>query len=107
MQGPDEYAWTQLGRYLEQRRVELDTRYRNLTLFCQDKGIDYRLAWDIEHARRTNYRRTTLLALESAYGLRAGRIQDYLAKAQITAAAEQVLDEALDEGGKRNNGRSA
>src|SRR5256885_203365 len=96
MTGPDKYAWTELGHMLEHRRVEISPRYRNLTLFCAEREIDYRLAWDLEHARRDNYRRPTLMAAEAAYDLPRGRIADFLAKARLAAAAGGVLGDALD-----------
>ena len=57
-------AWQRLGEMLEGRRVALDPKYRNLVRFTAERGIDYRLAWDVEHAARTNYRRPTLTAIE-------------------------------------------
>jgi hypothetical protein len=71
-------GWEQLGVDLESARVELDPRYANLSLFAEERGIDYRLAWDIEHGRRTNYRRPTLRAIEVAYGLETAAIDTYL-----------------------------
>lgn len=68
------YAWKRAGEMLEQARIELDIRYRNLTLFTSERGIDYRLCWDIEHGSRANYRRSTLSAIESAYGVPRGTI---------------------------------
>jgi hypothetical protein len=67
-------AWQRLGAMLGQRRVELDPRYKNLALFTEDRGINYRLGWDIEAGRRTNYRRLTLRAIEVAYHLQPGAI---------------------------------
>jgi hypothetical protein len=75
----DMETWRRLGRMLELRRVELATRYSNLSLFTAERGLDYRLAWDIEHAKRTNYRRPTLTAVEIAYGWRPGSIAGVLA----------------------------
>jgi hypothetical protein len=75
-------AWQRLGEMLEGRRVALDPRYRNLVRFTAERGIDYRLAWDVEHAKRTNYRRPTLTAIEVAYGWRPGSIGLVLAGGQ-------------------------
>jgi hypothetical protein len=72
-------TWKELGASLERRRVELDTRYANLTLFSRERGIDYRICWDIEHGARTNYRRPTRTAIEVAYGLEPGWIAGHLA----------------------------
>lgn len=71
-------AWVRLGGMLERRRVELDLKYRNLALFAEERGVDYRMAWDLEHARRTNYRRITLMAVELAYGWEPGSIEQVL-----------------------------
>lgn len=78
VQAADDRAWQQLGEMLEHRRVEIDARYTNLTLFCAERGIDYRLCWDAEHAARVNYRRVTLAALERAYALDAWSIDAFL-----------------------------
>jgi hypothetical protein len=75
---PDSTAWQRLGTLLERRRVELDPRYKNLTLFAKERGVDARMAWDIERARRTNFRRPTRRALEVAYGWQAGSIDSVL-----------------------------
>lgn len=72
-------AWQRLGEMLEGRRVALDPKYRNLVLFSKERRIDYRLAWDVEHAARTNYRRPTITAIEIAYGWRPGSIRLVLA----------------------------
>jgi hypothetical protein len=71
-------SWERLGDLLEHRRVQLNPRYANLTLFAEERGIDYRMAWDAEHARRTNYRRPTLTAIEVAYGWKPGSIRSVL-----------------------------
>lgn len=68
-------AWERAGKYLKQRRVELDPRYRSRALFARERSIDYRLSYDIETAARTNYRDATLTAIDLAYGLEPGFIQ--------------------------------
>ena len=83
----DGSAWVRLGELLEERRVEIDPSYRNLRLFCEEAGLDYRLCWDIEHARRTNYRRPTLTAVEVAYGWKPGSIRSVLAGGDPTPSA--------------------
>jgi hypothetical protein len=72
-------AWRRLGRMLERRRVELDTRYSNLSLFAAERGLDYRMAWDVEHAARSNFRRPTITAIEVAYGWVPGSVAAVLA----------------------------
>ena len=73
--GPE---WDRLGKLLEQRRVEMNPRYRDLTLFAQERGLNWRLAWDIEKNRRTSYRDLTLSAIEVGYGWAAGSIRRVL-----------------------------
>lgn len=64
-------ALKRLGELLTRRRVELDSRYQNRTVFAAERGIDYRLAYDIEEARRGNFRTTTLTAIANAYAVTA------------------------------------
>jgi hypothetical protein len=73
--GPE---WDRLGKLLEQRRVEMDPRWRDLTLFASERGLDWRMAWDVEHNKRTNYRRVTRVAIEVAYGWEPGSIERVL-----------------------------
>jgi hypothetical protein len=75
---PTKAAWKKIGEALEQARVELSPRYRNRTLFAQERGIDYRLAYDVEMGARDNYRRPTLRAVEAAYGRPYGWIDAML-----------------------------
>ena len=72
-------VWQRLGEALQRRRVELDPRYRNLALFARERGLNERLVSDIEHARRSGYRKGTRHALEIAYGLDAGRLDRFAA----------------------------
>ena len=83
----DEGRWRAIGEQLTHRRVELDIRYKNLTLFTEEQGIDYRLAWDIENGRRGNYRTATLTALDIAYGLPPGTLRALAAGLTIRQAA--------------------
>lgn len=66
---PSSADWGRLGELLTRRRVELDPRYQNRTLFCEERDVDYRLAYDIEEARRSNFRPATLLAVAAAYAV--------------------------------------
>lgn len=85
--------WARVGAMLENRRAELDPRYRNMKIFERERGIDYRLAWDIEHARRDTYRRVTLTAIEVAYGWQPGSIHRVLEGGDpVPAAATGILE---------------
>ena len=88
MTAGDTQAWEHVGRLLQERRVQMDTRYANLTWFCEERGIDYRLAWDLEKGARGNYRRATLTAAEIAYGLRPGSIEAALEGGALSPSAE-------------------
>lgn len=66
---PSASGWKRLGEQLIRRRVELDPRYSNRTLFCAERALDYRLVYDIEVARRRNFRKTTLGAIAAAYAV--------------------------------------
>jgi hypothetical protein len=71
-------AWTRLGDLLLGRRVQLDVRYRNRRTFAAEVGLDYRVLYDIESARRTNFSDTTKRAIEQAYQLKPGNIDQVL-----------------------------
>lgn len=81
-------SWKRLGELLIQRRVGLDpSRYRSRQAFCEDTGLDYRLIYDAEQAKRTNFGVATLAALEQAYQLKPGAIREALAGAPLAHAA--------------------
>lgn len=66
--GPGEdLAWGRLADALIARRIDL--RYRNRRKFCDERQIDYRLTYDIEAGRRSNYGRATLLDIARAYAV--------------------------------------
>ncbi len=75
----DTGAWQQLGIMLKQRRATLDPRFRSRKAFAEAAGLDYRLIYDIEEGRRTNFGVTTLTAIELAYRLAPGSITRFLA----------------------------
>ena len=89
----DQAAWARLGRLLEQRRVLMRPSWRNLSAFARDRDIDYRLAWDVENARRTNFRRSTRAAIESAYGWAPGSIDVVLEGGDPVSTDTQRADE--------------
>ena len=76
---PTQAAWKRIGEALKRARIELSPRYRNLTLFADERGIDYRVAWDAEHGARDNYRLMTRRAIEAAYEQPHGWIDEMLA----------------------------
>lgn len=60
-------AWERLGDALIQRRIDL--HYRNRRAFCDTRQIDYRLTFDIEKHRRTNFAKPTMLDIARAYAV--------------------------------------
>ncbi|MGI5414297.1 hypothetical protein [Actinomadura luteofluorescens] len=72
-------AWQNLAGLLKTRRVQLDVRYKNRRAFCDAKNLDYRVVSDIEGARRDNFSGPMLTALEVAYEIADGGIEQALA----------------------------
>ena len=75
---PDPDDWRRLGLLLQRRRGELGPQVANLAKFTADRGLNYRMAWDLEAGARDNYRTATLRAGEVAYGWGAGSIDRVL-----------------------------
>lgn len=85
---PDAGTWRQLGEMLRRSREDLDPRYAGrggLTLFAEERGLNRRVAWDIENGKRDNYTRAMLRDIEGAYGLPRRAIDDFFAAAGSTA----------------------
>jgi hypothetical protein len=91
---PESQRWKRLGKSLLARRVELDLRYRNRRVFADDVGLDYRVLYDIESGRRSNYSDATLHAIERAYQVQAGSIRGVLAGGALEPATPQPGDGA-------------
>ncbi len=106
MTAPSREAWARLGKLLEARRVELSSQYRNRTLFCQERDIDYRLCYDLETGARSNYRRPTLRAVESAYVLVPGSLDDTLAGGPLVPAQGPLPQIRAQASGQRDDGRT-
>lgn len=70
--------WQRLGDMLIQRRTALDSRWHNRTAFCEATGLSYRLVYDIEEGRRTNFGGSTKAAIEAAYHLAPGAVDRYI-----------------------------
>ncbi|MDT0302966.1 hypothetical protein [Streptomonospora wellingtoniae] len=72
---PTQQVWERLAELLVQQRGRIDSNARR---FADSTRLNYRLIYDIEHARRTNFRPAKLAEIEHAYRLRAGAITDLL-----------------------------
>jgi hypothetical protein len=75
--------WEDLGALLVQRRTALNPRWHNRTAFAEATGLSYRLVYDVEEARRTNFGNSALAAIEAAYRLEPGTIGRFLAGGQL------------------------
>jgi hypothetical protein len=73
MASPDA-QWERLGELLLQRRAQLDPRYGRRTRFTAERHLDYRIAYEVEKARRHNFGDGTLASIEAAYELAPGSI---------------------------------
>lgn len=82
----DESAWTRLGRLLADRRTQLAARYRNKTLFSQERQIHRRMLWAIESGARDTYTPDTIRAIESAYMLVPGSLRRSLNGGELEPA---------------------
>ncbi|NJP27064.1 hypothetical protein FLW53_23270 [Microbispora sp. SCL1-1] len=82
--------WKRLGDQLVARRVELNDAWSNRSTFTQDTGVDYRVVYDLEKARRTNFSPAMIRRLEKAYQLRAGAIHAILAGDDIALWGSEV-----------------
>lgn len=83
-------AWHRLGELLVGRRVEINRDYRNRRAFAVDVDVDYRVLYDIESARRTNYSQPTLRVIEHAYRLAPGSIDRTLAGGPLEPLAPET-----------------
>lgn len=63
-----------LGALLIRRRIEMDPRYRKRTVFAQERGLHWRLLYDIEKARRDTFSDETIAAVEAAYQWQEGSV---------------------------------
>lgn len=79
-------AWERLGTALQQRRTLLNPRWRNRRAFSADTGLNYRLIFDAEENRRSNFTTVTITALEVAYQLKPGSIAKFLDGGELTPA---------------------
>ena len=78
--------WQRLGVLLVQRRTALSPRFHNRGAFCEATGLKYRLVYDIEEARRTNFGPSIIAAIEAAYRLTPGAIARFLAGGELETA---------------------
>ena len=82
----DESAWTRLGRLLSDRRTQLAARYRNKTLFSQERQIHRRMLWAVESGARDTYTPDTIRAIEAAYMLVPGSLRRSLDGGELEPA---------------------
>lgn len=80
---PDE-SWQRLGRALIARRLDLNPKYKSREVFARDTDMDYRVLFDIENARRTNFGAMTIARIERAYELQNGAIEKFRINPDLT-----------------------
>lgn len=80
----DSTAWQRLAAMLIQRRTAIDPRFHSRGAFCKATGLKYRLVYDIEEAKRTNFGSGALASIEAAYQLEPGTIRDFLAGEEVS-----------------------
>lgn len=83
---PQNGSWEKLGRLLAGRRTEIDPRWFNRRVFASETGLNWRLLYDVERARRADFRPETLAAFEVAYRLAPGSIGRTLAGGDLERA---------------------
>lgn len=72
---PPDDNWTRVGDALAARRPQLDPSFENRATFAKATGVDYRVLFDIETHKRTNFGTKTITRIEQAYGLPDGAIE--------------------------------
>lgn len=72
-------AWERLGQHLQQRRPQIDSRYRIRRVFAAENGLTDKTVQEIENAYRTTFTPVMLSTIEAAYRLKPGAIEDVLA----------------------------
>ena len=79
----DRTARERLGRLLAERRAQISPRYANRRAFAADREMNWRTLYDIEAARRDNFRPETMRAFEAAYMLAPGSLGRTLAGGEL------------------------
>lgn len=92
---PDE-SWQRLGRALIARRVDLNPKYKSREAFARATGMDYRVLFDIENARRTNFGPTTIARIERAYRLAGGSMEKFRANPDLTEFPDRVGEASIN-----------
>lgn len=83
--------WVTLGSLLLARRAQIDPRYTNRRLFCEETGLDYRVVYDIEKNKRQNYGPAVLAAIERGYRWAPGSIEAVLAGGAPTERVDATI----------------
>ncbi|MGI5153635.1 hypothetical protein [Microbispora sp. CA-102843] len=98
--------WKRLGEQLVARRVELNSDWSNRSKFTHDTGVDYRVVYDLERAKRTNFSGAMIRRLEKAYQLRAGAIPAILGGDDIALWGNEVNERRAREAREQLHTRS-
>jgi transcriptional regulator with XRE-family HTH domain len=88
--------WRQLGDFLTTRRAQLNPDFRGRKVFADRTRINYRVLFDIEKGRRTNFGAATLASIEVAYELPPGTIDKILTGDDVDAVLATLPSASLD-----------
>jgi hypothetical protein len=84
-------AWKRLGQHLQQRRPQIDTRYRIRRIFAAENVLTDKTVQEIENAYRTTFSPVMLSTIEHAYQLKPGSIERFLSGEGDLEPAEPVV----------------
>lgn len=71
---PRQEDWRALGQWLRARRVMVNPRWRNRTLFARETGISLKTLTDLELGHRLSFSPEMLALMEQTYRLRQGSL---------------------------------
>lgn len=97
-------AWDRLGRLLIARRTQIDPSYHSREKFAAATGLNARLVYDIERAKRRGFKDSTISSIEHAYEIAPGSVRRALNDPDLTelpprdsAAGPQTVEPAAPE----------
>lgn len=98
----DDGDWKRLGEQLILRRIQIDPKYRVRTVFARERGINYKLAADVETGYRADFATATLAEIARAYEVTYESIGEALRGGDLVpaegapAGAAEAIDDAAD-----------
>jgi hypothetical protein len=77
-------AWNRLGELLIARRTQIDPSYHSREKFAAVTGLNPRLVYDIERAKRRGFKDSTINSIEHAYEIAPGSVRRALEDPSMT-----------------------